>query len=161
MPVDPSVGLGLQKFMQQKGFFAESGGPGYLCDNSGLSKAMTRSCAMDQATKTAELAIAPGVREVTSEDGAVLLDVEQGICFSLNPVGLRIWELLKKGCSLEQIADELGQKFPVSRPQIVSDATEFIAALEEKQLIRRANQTSKRSGFFENLLRRKGRLSAQ
>jgi hypothetical protein len=116
---------------------------------------------MDQATKTAELAIAPGVREVTSEDGAVLLDVEQGICFSLNPVGLKIWQLLKKGCSLEQIADTLEQEFPVSRPQIVSDATEFIAALEEKRLIRRANQRSKRSGFFENLLRRRRRFSAQ
>lgn len=116
---------------------------------------------MNHSTSTAELAIAPGVREVTSEDGAVLLDVEQGICFSLNPVGLRIWELLKKGCSLEQIADALGQEFPVSRPQIVSDATEFIVALEEKQLIRRAHQTSKRSGFFENLQRRRRRLSAQ
>ena len=45
------------------------------------------------------LTIAPGVREVASEDGAVLLDVEQGVCFSLNPVGLKIWDLLKKGCS--------------------------------------------------------------
>jgi Coenzyme PQQ synthesis protein D (PqqD) len=117
---------------------------------------------MDQATNTAELAIAPGVREVASEDGAVLLDVEQGVCFSLNPVGLKIWNLLKKGCSLEQIADVLGQEFPVSRPQLVSDATEFIAALEAKQLIRRLNQTiPRKSGFFENLLRRKRRLSAQ
>ena len=151
--------------MQQKYFFTESGGQGYLCDylcdNSGQSKAMTRLCAMNQSTSTAEFAIAPGVREVTSEDGAVLLDVEQGICFSLNPVGLKIWELLKKGCSLDQIGDALGQEFPVSRPQLVSDATEFIAALEEKHLIRRANQTtSKRSGFFENLLRRRRRLSA-
>jgi hypothetical protein len=117
---------------------------------------------MDQARNTPELAIASGVREVTSEDGAVLLDVEQGICFSLNPVGLRVWELLKKGCSLDQIADELGQEFPVSRPQLVSDAAEFIAALEEKQLIRRPNQTTPgRAGFFENLLRRKRRFSAQ
>jgi hypothetical protein len=117
---------------------------------------------MDQETNTAELAIAPGVREVASEDGAVLLDVEQGVCFSLNPVGLKIWELLKKGCSLEQIADALGQEFPVSRPQLLSDATEFIAALEEKRLIGRPNlKTAKRSGFFENLLRRKRRLSAQ
>jgi Coenzyme PQQ synthesis protein D (PqqD) len=118
--------------------------------------------AMDQAMNTAELAIAPGVREVASEDGAVLLDVEQGVCFSLNPVGLKIWELLKKGCSLDQIADALGQEFPVSRPQLLSDAMEFIAALEAKQLIRRPNQaTPKRSGFFENLLRRKKLPSAQ
>jgi hypothetical protein len=117
---------------------------------------------MDQATNTAELAIAPGVREVASEDGAVLLDVEQGVCFSLNPVGLKIWELLKKGSSLEQIADALGQDFPVSRTQLVSDAREFIAALEAKQLIRRPDQTThRRSGFFGNLLRRRGRHSAQ
>ena len=104
---------------------------------------------MDQATNASELAIAPGVREVTSEDGAVLLDVEQGVCFSLNPVGLKIWELLKKGCSLEQIADALGRNFSVSRTQLVSDASEFIAALEAKQLIRRPNQTlPKRSGVL-------------
>src|ERR1039458_8095163 len=48
----------------------------------------------DPATIT-DFTIAPGVRETASEDGAVLLDVEQGVCFSLNPVGLRIWELLK------------------------------------------------------------------
>lgn len=117
---------------------------------------------MDQATNASELAIAPGVREVTSEDGAVLLDVEQGVCFSLNPVGLKIWELLKKGCSLEQIADALGREFSVSRTQLVSDASEFIATLEAKRLIRRPNQMlPKKPGFFENLLRRKRRLSPQ
>ena len=52
---------------------------------------------MDQATSTAELAIAPGVREVTSEDGAVLLDVEQGVCFSLNPVGLKDLGVAEEG----------------------------------------------------------------
>jgi hypothetical protein len=117
---------------------------------------------MDQETNTAELTIAPGVREVASEDGAVLLDVEQGVCFSLNPVGLKIWNSLKKGCSFEQITDALGREFPVGRPQLVSDAREFIAALEAKQLIRRPNQTTpKGSGFFESLLRRKRRISAQ
>jgi Coenzyme PQQ synthesis protein D (PqqD) len=161
MPVDPSAGLRLQEFLQQKDFSPRAMAMLH-CVTTHPIKAMTRLCAMDQAMCTAELAIAPGVREVASEDGAVLLDVEQGVCFSLNPVGLRIWELLKKGCSLEQIADALGQEFPVSQPQLVSDAREFIAALEAKQLIRRPNQTTpKRTGFFENLLRRKRRLSAQ
>src|SRR5208282_3242887 len=104
--------------------------------------------AMEHAASITELAVAPGVREVTSEDGAVLLDVEQGVCFSLNPVGLKIWELLKKGCSLEQIADALGQEFSVSRPQLVSDATEFIAALEGKHLVRRPNQTTPKRSWL-------------
>ena len=63
---------------------------------------------IDPATIT-DLIIAPGVREVTSEDGGVLLEVEQGICFSLNPVGLRIWKLLKERRSVGQIVDALAQ----------------------------------------------------
>lgn len=118
--------------------------------------------AMDHSTSITELTVAPSVREVASEDGAVLLDVEQGVCFSLNPVGLKIWELLKKGCSLDQIAHALGQEFSVGRPQLVSDATEFIAALEAKHLIRRPSPTApKRSWLFENVWRRKRRFPAQ
>src|ERR1700688_1973340 len=94
----------------------------------------------ERATIT-DFTIAPGVRETASEDGAVLLDIEQGVCFSLNPVGLRIWELLKKRCSLDQIADALGQEFSVPRSQILSEASEFIRALETKHLIRRPYDT--------------------
>jgi|SRR5580698_3709823 hypothetical protein len=104
--------------------------------------------------------IAPGVRETTSEDGAVLLDIEQGICFSLNPVGLRIWKLLKKRCTIDQIADALGQEFSVPRSQLFSDASEFIAALEAKRLIRRPNDTSPKKSWFSRRLSRKGQSSA-
>jgi len=108
-----------------------------------------------------DFSIAPGVRETASEDGAVLLDVEQGICFSLNPVGLRIWELLKQRRSLDEIADALGLEFPVSRSQLLSDATEFIAALESKHLIRRPGQPlSKRPWFSRMFPLRKPRASA-
>lgn len=91
--------------------------------------------AMEDAITTEDIVIAPGVRETASEDGAVLLDIEQGICFSLNPVGLKIWELLKKHYSVDQIADVLGQDFQVPRPQIHSDVVEFLQALEAKRLI--------------------------
>ena len=78
---------------------------------------------MPDRVDTTSLTIAAGVRETASEDGAVLLDIEQGICFSLNPVGLRIWELLKKKYSVGQIADSLAQDFSVPRAQLVSDIT--------------------------------------
>ena len=70
----------------------------------------------DPIISTEDIVIAPGVRETASEDGAVLLDIEQGICFSLNPVGLKIWELLKKRYSVDQIADALAQDFAVPDP---------------------------------------------
>jgi len=114
----------------------------------------------DSAT-VSDATIAPGVRETASEDGAVLLDVEQGICFSLNPVGLRIWKLLKNRCSLDQIADALGQEFSVPRSQLLADAAEFIEALEAKHLIRRPGDTVvKRSWVSRVLPLRKERSSA-
>ena len=116
---------------------------------------------MSEPAIITDLTIAPGVREAASEDGAVLLDIEQGVCFSLNPVGLRIWELLKKRRSLDQIADALGQEFSVPRAQLLSDASEFIEALEGKHLIYRPRQLyPKKSWFSEMLLFRKKRPSA-
>jgi hypothetical protein len=107
---------------------------------------------MSEPATSTDFTIAPGVRETSSEDGAVLLDIEQGICFSLNPVGLRIWELLKKQCSLDQIADALGQEFSVPRSQILSDAREFIEALEGKNLIYRPHQLSTKKSWFSKML---------
>jgi len=116
---------------------------------------------MSDPAMITDFTIAPGVRETASEDGAVLLDVEQGICFSLNPVGLRIWELLKKRCSLDQIADALGQEFHVSRSQLLSDATEFVAALEAKHLIHRPGHTAPKKSWFSRIFPpRKERSSA-
>jgi hypothetical protein len=115
---------------------------------------------MSEPSTITDFTIAPGVRETVSEDGAVLLDIEQGICFSLNPVGFRIWELLKNRCSLDQIADALGQEFSVPRDQLLSDASEFVGALEAKHLIRRPNYTLPKKSWFSRILPRKKRPSA-
>jgi hypothetical protein len=109
---------------------------------------------MSEPASITDFTIATGVRETASEDGAVLLDIEQGICFSLNPVGLKIWELLKKRHSLDQIADALGQEFSVPRTQLLLDASEFIKALEAKHLIRRTNDTLPRKSWFSRVLAR-------
>ena len=109
---------------------------------------------MSETSTITDFTIARGVRETASEDGAVLLDIEQGICFSLNPVGLRIWELLKERSSLDQIADSLSQEFSVPRTQLLSDAREFIEALEAKHLIRRPNDTVPRKSWFSRMLAR-------
>ena len=109
---------------------------------------------MSEPVTITDFTVAPGVRETASEDGAVLLDIEQGICFSLNPVGLRIWELLKKRCSIDQIADALGKEFSAPGDQIVSDASEFIEALEAKHLIRRPNDTLPKKSWFSRVLAR-------
>ena len=103
-----------------------------------------------------EILIPADIRETVSPDGAVLLDIEQGICFSLNPVGLKIWELLKEGQPVDKVADTLANEFPISRQQILADTQEFISALEAKQLIRRAGQTERKKSWFARLIRFSG-----
>lgn len=103
---------------------------------------------MESPINTQDIVISPGVRETASEDGAALLDIEQGICFSLNPVGLKIWELLKTHHSLDEIVDDLAQEFPVPRSQLLSDVAEFLQALEAKHLVQRADQTPRRQSWL-------------
>ncbi|MCU1224339.1 MAG: hypothetical protein JWQ42_2432 [Edaphobacter sp.] len=106
---------------------------------------------MEHPITTQDFLIAPSVRETTSEDGAVLLDIEQGICFSLNAIGLRIWELLKKLHSVDEIADALAQDFSVPRSQLLSDVTEFLQSLEAKRLIHQPGSTLPRQAWFSRI----------
>jgi hypothetical protein len=106
-----------------------------------------------------EIVITEGIRETKSQDGAALLDIEQGICFSLNPIGLKIWELLKQGQSVVKVGDILAREFRVSREQIVADTQEFISALEAKHLVRRSGQKQSRKTWFARLMRFSGSRS--
>ena len=45
------------------------------------------------------------VREV--DDGAVLLHLDEGIYFGLDPIGLRIWHLLAENAETSSIVDTL------------------------------------------------------
>jgi hypothetical protein len=98
--------------------------------------------------------VANGVRETVSQDGAVLLDIEQGLCFSLNPIGTKIWRMLKDGCSPDEITDVLQQEFRLPRSQVVEDVSDFLKQLEEMKLIREESTSRRKSGFASRLLNR-------
>lgn len=106
---------------------------------------------MENPFGSQDMMIAPGVRETASEDGAVLLDIEQGVCFSLNPVGMRIWELVKKRYSVAQIADALARDFPVPRSQLLADVIEFVQLLEAKRLLHRPGYTQRRKHWLTRI----------
>jgi hypothetical protein len=92
---------------------------------------------MAKTIRTEDIGVAAEVRETATEDGAVLLDVEQGICFSLNPVGLKIWGMLKQHhYSMAEIADALEREFHMPRAELVADISDFLTQLEAKHLLR-------------------------
>jgi hypothetical protein len=80
--------------------------------------------------------ISDSVRAVETEDGAVLLDIRQGLCLSLTPVGVRIWQLLRRQTSVDQIVRCLADEFQdVARTEIHADTLEFISDLRSKSLL--------------------------
>jgi hypothetical protein len=88
-------------------------------------------------TSNNELALTPSdsVRLVQNQDGAVLLDIRQGLCLSMTSVGVQIWELLKLKSSVGHIVETLVADFHVPRQQIHDDVMAFIGDLRDKRLL--------------------------
>ncbi len=82
---------------------------------------------------------APGVRSVVTADGGVLLDLNRGVCYSLNPVGSRIWSALsagKQGLTFESVVEDLMRQYTMPRPRLERDVAAFLSALKQKQLVK-------------------------
>jgi len=78
------------------------------------------------------------VRATTTEDGSILLDINKGLCYSLNVVGARMWltiEASQSGITLESIVDALETHFEVPRCEFETDAAEYLDKLERMGLV--------------------------
>ncbi len=68
------------------------------------------------------------------DDEAVIVNLELGIYYSLDPVGAMIWGLIEQGASNTQIVEKLSQTFKLST-NIEKDIEEFIDLLLAEELI--------------------------
>jgi Coenzyme PQQ synthesis protein D (PqqD) len=81
------------------------------------------------------LTISRSARLSKSSDGGILLDVERGLVFSLNPVGIRIVELLQDGNDVLRLANTISQEFRISQEIARTDIADFLTALQEQHLL--------------------------
>lgn len=65
---------------------------------------------------------------------ALLIHLQSGEYFSLNPIGTRIWELLNGEQTLGQIADVLVLEYDVTLEQAQADITALAADLIRERL---------------------------
>src|SRR6202021_1712801 len=103
---------------------------------------------MSEQENNSAMKVAKGVRETINQDGAVLLDIEQGLCFSLNPIGTRIWEMVKDGHSLAEITNTLEKEFRLPRTQLHVDVSDFLKQLEKMRLVGEQSSPADKRGFF-------------
>ncbi len=80
--------------------------------------------------------VSAGVRSTRNEDGGIVLDIERGQMFRLNPVGALILESLGKGRDEVEIAQEIARQYQVNEETAIADVREFLKSLEEHKLIR-------------------------
>lgn len=92
------------------------------------------------ANEYATWRISPDVRSTYSEDGAVLLDIRKGLCYSLNPVAARVWSTVEaspSGIDLRGLVDVMKTYYAVSRKQLERDVDECLSKLENMELVQR------------------------
>ena|SRR5581483_136670 len=80
--------------------------------------------------------LSPFVRAIETQDGAVLLDIRQGLCISINTIGSRIWAYLREGRTFEEIINCLVEQFPSVPCELIrNDSIEFVGKLKENGLM--------------------------
>lgn len=79
--------------------------------------------------------ISSSLRSTHGQDGAIVLDVEQGQMFNLNLVGSKILELLEKGSDETQIVIAISQDFHADRDAVATDVRDFLESLKRHKLI--------------------------
>src|SRR5882762_785892 len=79
--------------------------------------------------------VSDGVRSTHGQDGAIVLDIQQGQMFNLNLVGSRILELLEKGSVESDIVNAISREFNTNREVVENDVREFIESLQKHKLV--------------------------
>jgi hypothetical protein len=113
--------------------------------------------------KDISLTLSPSswVKDIQTDDGAALLDTEHGVCYSMNPVGSRIWSMVKLHYPVDRMSEIIAGEFKISIEKASDDVIEFLRTLIKKGLAACARQSgnSERRNWFAAFLSRlkKGR----
>lgn len=77
----------------------------------------------------------PDVISSKLEDQLVMMDIDKGKYFSMNPVATRVWELLEEPSSVNELCDKLLNEFEVSKEQCFDEVLELLGKMKELDLL--------------------------
>jgi len=73
-------------------------------------------------------------------DHLVMLDIQKGKYFSLNPVGTRIWQLLESPLTIDEICKHLLEEYDVSPEQCKQEVEEHLIEMKNLELVLQADE---------------------
>ena len=68
-------------------------------------------------------------------DETVILDLDSGTYFGLDPVGARIWQLLNDGQSVDGVVSTLLGEYDVTEDQLRQDVNSLVSELVSRGLV--------------------------
>ncbi len=86
------------------------------------------------------LAISSTVRRTKTLDGEVLLEIERGQMFGINPIGSKILELIGSGCDEREIAKQVSAAYGADIDLVRTDVREFLEALSRHSILQRGQR---------------------
>ena len=93
---------------------------------------------MTNPTTEISFTVSPEAVRSFHDDGVVILHAGSGRLFTSNETGARIWRGIEQQLPLEMIATEISTAFQIARTTAREHTLNFLAALEQQSLIRRA-----------------------
>ncbi len=69
------------------------------------------------------------------DEEKVMMSVEKGLYYGLNPVGSQLWDLLEKNITVSSLIDAVLLKYDVDREDCERDVLEFLADLYKKGIL--------------------------
>ena len=82
-----------------------------------------------------QLIPSPDAVESAVGDETVILHLVNGTYYGLDPVGTRIWALIKDGKALPAICAQLAEEYGVEQATIEADARRFVSDLETQGIL--------------------------
>jgi len=90
---------------------------------------------MPTITLNTQVARADGFSTAPVDNELMMLNVEQGKYYSLDPIAAEIWNLLEKPALVGEVVIQLQKKYKVSPGQCQADVVEFLEKLSSYGMI--------------------------
>jgi hypothetical protein len=74
----------------------------------------------------------------TIDDETVMMSMEKGMYYNLNPVASTIWQLLESPQTLDSLCEKLMQEYEVDETTCRQETIELLESLNERNLIQSA-----------------------
>ncbi len=93
---------------------------------------MRSSLSLESRVRTSE-----GLLSQSLDSETVMLDLDRGVYYGLDPVGTRTWELIRAqpGLPLQKILDSLLDEYDVREDRCAQDLLDLVRVMQEQGLV--------------------------